>query len=99
MWLGNRVESEHLRRIGDLLASDILNPHAVSVVDNAAKSLTNAQENVCENSATTKIGILGLLSAMRQPEIQRSIAFAVNFAQCFGSNLERESNRNDKTSK
>jgi len=87
LWLGTNVDNDHLRRIGDLLGSDILNPHAVSVVDNAAKSLTIAQQSVCETTQK-KIGMFGLLAALRIPEIQRSLAFAVQFAKCFGKNLD-----------
>ena len=88
LFLGSQVDSEHLQRIGDLLGSDILNPHAVNVVDNAAKSLTNAQEHLCESSPPKRVGLIGLLAALRNPEIQRSLAFAVQFGKCFGKNLE-----------
>lgn len=87
LFLGSQVDNEHLQRIGDLLGSDILNPHAVKVVDNAAKSLTNAQQNVCD-SMSKRIGVFGLLGALRDPEIQRSIAFAIQFGKCFGKNLD-----------
>ncbi len=87
LFLGSQVDREHLQRIGDLLGSDVLNPHAVNVVDNAAKSLTNAQQNVCETTPK-RIGIFGLLGALRNPEIQRSLAFAVQFGKCFGKNLD-----------
>ncbi len=89
LFLGSHVDSEHLQRIGDLLGSDIFNPHAVSVVDNAAKSLTNAQENICE-SPSKRIGMWGLLGALRDPEIQRSLAFAIQFGKCFGKNLDNQ---------
>ena len=39
LWLGSNINNDHLHRIGDLLSSDILNPHAVSVVNNAAQLL------------------------------------------------------------
>ena len=32
--------------------------------------------------------MLGLLTALRNPEIQRSLAFAVEFGKCFGKNLD-----------
>lgn len=94
LFLGSKVDSEHLQRIGDLLASDILNPHAVRVVDNAAKSLTTAQKNVCQGSEQKQLGLFGMLSALRDPQIQRSLAFAVQFGRCFGNNLE-QATKND----
>lgn len=87
LYLGTQVDMEHLRRIGDLLASDILNPNALNVVDNAAKSLNAAQEQVCR-AASDRIGMLGLLKALRDPRIQRSLAFAVQFGKCFGGNID-----------
>jgi uncharacterized protein YjgD (DUF1641 family) len=91
LWLGSQIKSEHLKRIGDLLASDILNPHAVNVVDNAAKSLTSAQASIGEPGHASRIGVFGLLGAIRKPEIQRSLAFAVRFGEFFGKNLEGDS--------
>lgn len=88
-YLGSRVDMEHLHRIGDLLASDILNPHALGVVDNAAKSLNSAQQQVC-GEASERIGMIGLLKALRDPRIQRSLAFAVQFGKCFGKNMEQK---------
>ena len=89
LWLGSNVENDHLRRIGDLLGSEILNSHAVSAVDNAARSLTNAQQSVSE-ATQKRIGMFGLLGALRNPEIQRSLAFAVQFGKCFGKNLDQK---------
>ncbi len=88
LWLGTKIENEHLDRIGDLLGSDILNPHVLNVVDNAAKSLNSAQQGVCHGPASGRVGMLALLGALRNPEIQRSLAFAVEFGKCFGKNLD-----------
>ena len=88
LYLGSQVDQEHLRRIGDLLASDVLNPHALNVVDNAAKSLNSAQEQVC-GTGKERVGMFGLLAALRDPEVQRSLAFAIQFGKCFGRNLDK----------
>ncbi len=88
LYLGSQVNNEHLRRIGDLLGSDILNPHALNVVDNAARSLNAAQEHVCATAAD-RIGMFGLLKALRDPQIQRSLSFAVQFGKCFGKQIDQ----------
>ena len=89
LYLGSQVDMDHLRRIGDLLASDILNPHALNVVENAAKSLNTAQQQAC-GSTSDRIGMFGLLKALRDPQIQRSLAFAVQFGKCFGGNIDKK---------
>ena len=93
LYLASQVEMDHLRRVGKLLASDILNPHALNVVDNAAKSLNNAQERVC-GVQSDRIGLLGMLKALRDPQLQRSLAFVVQFGKCFGNNLDNNTNEN-----
>ncbi len=84
--LGSQVEPEQVQRIADLLTSDAFNQPTINVVDNAAQSLAHAQQAVAE-SPSAGVGMLGLLSALRDPEIQRSLAFAVEFGKCFGKNF------------
>ncbi|MDG1874394.1 MAG: DUF1641 domain-containing protein [Mariniblastus sp.] len=84
--LGSQVEPDQVQRIADLLTSDAFNQPTINVVDNAAQSLAHAQQAVAE-SPSTGVGMLGLLSALRDPEIQRSLAFAVEFGKCFGKNF------------
>ncbi|MGI9515600.1 MAG: DUF1641 domain-containing protein [Pirellulaceae bacterium] len=87
LYLGNRIDSEHLQRLGELLDSNILDSHAVGIVDNAAKSLSHARQELCEAPVPRRVGMFGLLKALRDPEVQRSLAFAVQFGKCFGRNL------------
>lgn len=88
LFLGSKVDEEHLRRIGDLLDSDVLSTHALDVVDNAAKSLNTAQKQPFD-AANDRVGMFGLLKALRDPHVQRSLAFAVQFGKCFGANLNK----------
>ncbi len=90
LWFGSQVDPEQLEGVGELLRSDILNSHAIDVVDNAAKSLSDAREEVCESAHPDRIGFWGLLAAMRKPEVQKSLAFAVRFGECFGRNLDTD---------
>jgi uncharacterized protein YjgD (DUF1641 family) len=87
--LGSKIDREHLNRIGEVLDSEVFNPHAVHVVENAAKSLTTAQENLSQ-SADDRVGLFGLLAAIRDPQVQRSLAFAIQFGKCFGQNIEQD---------
>ena len=88
LWLGSQVDAEHLRRMGELLGSEILNEDAIHVVDSAARSLSAAQADLCKTETTNRVGMFGLLGALRNPKIQRSLAFAVRFGECFGNNID-----------
>ena len=90
LWLGNQVDSEHLKRMGELLSSEILNADALHVIDSAARSLSSTQSDICEERSPNRIGMMGLWAALRRPEIQRSLAFAVRFGECFGKNLDAQ---------
>jgi len=86
LYLGSNVDDEQVQRIGDLLATDILNPPALHVMDKVAKSLDTAQQQLC-TATPERVGMLGLLNALRDPQMQHSLAFAVQFGKCFGRNL------------
>lgn len=87
LYLGSEIDHERLQRIGGLLSSEILNPNAINVIDNAVNSLNTAQTERCGESKD-RIGIFGMLAALRDPQVQRSLAFAVEFGKCFGKNLD-----------
>lgn len=92
LWLGSRVSQNELDRLGFLLRSDVLDPHALEVVGNAATSLSTCQRDSCEMETPERIGVLGLLKAIRDPNVQKAIGFGVRFAKCFGSG-RNETNR------
>lgn len=87
LWLGSQVDQSDLQRLGTLIKSDVLNPNAVAVVENAASSLTHVQEDLCQSASTQRVGLFGLLKALRNPDVQRTLAFATRFGECFGKNL------------
>ncbi|TWT61687.1 DUF1641 domain-containing protein [Rubinisphaera italica] len=85
LWLGCRVSEEELERLGFLLRSDVLDPHALDVVGHAATSLANCQRETCEQKTAERIGVLGLLKSLRDPNMQRTLGFGIRFAKCFGN--------------
>lgn len=89
LWLGCRVSHEELERLGYLLRSDVLDPHALEVVGHAGTSLARCQQQSCELSTPDQVGVFGVLKAMRDPNVQRSIGFALRFARCFGGCLSK----------
>ncbi|MDB4631936.1 DUF1641 domain-containing protein [bacterium] len=87
LYLGSEIDHERLQRIDSLLSSEILNPNALNVIANAVNSLHTAQTETSGQSKD-RIGIFGMLAALRDPQVQRSLAFAVEFGKCFGKNLD-----------
>jgi len=90
LWLGSHVEKDDLARLGELLKSDILSHNSISVLGNAANSLSSAQQNACASKTPERVGMLGLVGLLRNPDIQKSIAFAAKFGECFGRNMDQK---------
>ncbi|QEG23730.1 DUF1641 domain-containing protein [Mariniblastus fucicola] len=89
LWLGAQIDKQDLEKIGELLKSDILSNEAIAVVGNAANALTSAQKESALSTTKQRIGIFGLLGVMRNPEIQKAVAFAAKFGEQFGKNMEK----------
>ena len=84
LWLGSRITDRELDRLGFLLRSHLLDEQALEVVGNAATALANCQTQSCESQTAERVGVFGLTKALSDPNIQRSVGFALRFARCFG---------------
>lgn len=87
LWLGHRIREPELERLGILLRSDVLEPHALAVVGKTGRALATSHEDACEADRPDQVGLLGLLRALRDPDVRRSLAFAIRVGKCFGRNL------------
>ncbi|MFT7634003.1 MAG: hypothetical protein ACI87E_005062 [Mariniblastus sp.] len=85
--LGTYFEKDDLERLGELLKSDMLNHNSISVLSNAANSMASAQRDTCDSKIPERVGLLGLIGLLRNPDIQKSLAFASKFGECFGKNI------------
>lgn len=90
LWLGQRVSEAELERLGILLRSEVIDPQTLKVIGSAGASLKRCQSDVCEVKTSPRVGPLGLLRALFDPDVQRSLAFATQFARCFGHVATRE---------
>lgn len=90
LWFGNHLDKEDLSRIGEVLKSDILSPHALKTVGDIAKALATAQRQSCDSTTKSQVGLFGLIGLMRNPDIQRSVAFAAKLGECFGKGLQEQ---------
>lgn len=88
IWFGSNVEQEDLERLGELLKSDIFHHNSIAVISNAANSLSSAQQNACETKTPDRVGLFGLMGLLRNPDIQKSVAFAAKFGESFGKNMD-----------
>ncbi len=87
LWLGQRVSETELERLGFLLQSDVLDPHVLAVVAKSGRALATCHEGTCATSAPERLGPLGLMRSLTDPNVQRSLAFLVQVARCFGGHL------------
>lgn len=72
--------------IEHLLRSPVLSPTSVDVVSQAADALVETRAQ-----GITPLGFFALLGAMGEPEVQRAVGFAIQFARAFGRRLSAPS--------
>jgi uncharacterized protein YjgD (DUF1641 family) len=87
LWLGQRVSETELERLGILLRSDVLDPHALAAVGKAGRALAACHEAACSCEVPERLGPMGLMKALGDPDVQRALAFAVRVAKEFGRQL------------
>jgi uncharacterized protein YjgD (DUF1641 family) len=77
------VESPQTRA---LLRSSVFLDQSVALVDEAAKSAVEATNDTATLRRTTSI--FGLLSMLKDPDVQRTLQFGLAFARRFGQKIE-----------
>lgn len=66
-----------------LMDSGMLDPKAVKLLGQAATALVESQQQHPQ-----KIGPVGLLGALRDPDVQKALGFFMTFAKAFGQRIE-----------
>ena len=79
---GATMDAERVRELDALLKSGVLAPGTLRVVGELGRALT---DTAAAPPATP--GVLGLLKALGQPDVQRALGFLVTFAKRFGRRL------------
>jgi hypothetical protein len=97
LYLGGQVQKEELDRIGYLLKSAVMSENSVATVGLAGSALSQCHRGTCADPVPKRIGLWGLLGALRDPNAQRAIAFGLQFAKCFGGELERDPANSPRT--
>lgn len=69
-----------------LIESDILKPESIQLVSLLARSLTTSVQNY---DSEAKLGVIGLLRALNDPDVQRSTNFLVGILKNFGTELKK----------
>lgn len=89
LYLGGHIRKKELDRIGFLLKSEVLSADSVATVSLAGSALSSCHQGPCEHPVAKRVGFFGLLGAMRDPNTQRALSFALQFARCFGGVLDK----------
>jgi len=79
---GATMDADKVRELDALLKSGVLAPGTLRVISELGRALT---ETAAAPPAT--FGLLALLKAFGQPDVQRALGFLVNFAERFGRRL------------
>lgn len=90
LYLGGQIKEDELDRIGFLLKSDVLDEHSVQTVGMAGSALSSCRQGTCEHPVAKRVGLFGLLGAIRDPNTQRALSFGLQFAKCFGGIIDEK---------
>lgn len=79
---GASMDAVKVEALEALLNSGVLEPAALSLIGELGRALVETA-----SAPPRKVGALGLLSALGDPDVQRAVGFLVTFAQRFGARL------------
>jgi uncharacterized protein YjgD (DUF1641 family) len=69
----------------EVLDSDMFDPGALRTLASAARAMADATDGATEPQ---RVGVFGTLGALRDPDVQKALGFAVRVAKGFGQTLE-----------
>ena len=64
--------------------TEMINPDTMAAVGNVGHALTEAQKQPIQ-----KVGLMGMLRAFRNPDMQNAMGFLINFARNFGKTITK----------
>lgn len=79
---GATMDAEKVRELDALLNSGVFAPSTLRIVGELGRALTETAA-----APPASAGVLGLLKALGQPDVQRALGFLVTFAERFGRRL------------
>jgi hypothetical protein len=79
---GAVMDPDKVRALEALLQSGVLDPAALQIIGGLGRALIDTA-----SARPAPIGVIGLLKAFGDPDIQRALGFLMNFAARFGSRL------------
>jgi hypothetical protein len=81
--LGSMLRLLTSSQVKQLLDSDLLLPGAIAALGSAARAMASAAR-----APETQLGLFATLFAMREPEVQRAVGFAIDVARRFGTHVD-----------
>jgi uncharacterized protein YjgD (DUF1641 family) len=67
-------------QVQELFKSDVLDVRSLQIIGKLARSLHEASKEA-EETGTKRVGIIGLMRALSDPEVQPALNFVLNFAR------------------
>ena len=69
-------------QLGSMMDSGMLDDETIASLGNTAQALKDSQQ-----MPPQKLGTMGLMRAMRDPDVQKTMGYLVNFAKAFGQRI------------
>lgn len=82
LYLGQRISTNELEALGELLRSDVLHPSAVATVGRLGRALVAAAD-----APPGSVGPMGAFGKLSDTDVRRTTAFLLEFARQFGTAL------------
>jgi hypothetical protein len=81
---GATMDAAKVRELDALLKSGVLAPGTLRIIGELGRALTDTAA-----APPAPLGLVGLLKALGQPDVQRALGFLVTFAERFGRGLRK----------
>lgn len=81
---GATMDAERVRELDALLKSGVLAPGTLRIIGELGRALTETAA-----APPTTAGVLAMVKALGQPDVQRALGFLVTFAERFGRRLRQ----------
>ena len=91
--VGNSLTDEQIKAFGSALSDPNVRQSVIAGMGALSRSVGQHEPVDHRGSIPDRVGFLGMFRALRNPDVQRSMAIALRFAESFGKNTNAPSGR------